>query len=258
MAYFKECDRVRSFHGLASFYRKFIKGFSDICGPLTETMGGDRKEFKQTIGENKGFNFLKGKVIEWPILALLDFNKVFQVDCDASGTAIEVVLSQEGRLVAYYSEKLNDAKRKYYVYDQEFYAIVQALKKWRHYLLPKEFVLYTDHQALQYLNSQGKLNQRHLKWVEFLQSYTFVLKHRSGTSNRVADALSRRHLLLIEMQIEVVGFKELTNLYLEDLDFAEAWKACTVPVTLDRTKWLDFIIQDGMLFKGSCAFPKVL
>ena len=126
------------------------------------------------------------------MLGLLDFNKVFYVDCDANGSPIGAILSQEGEPIAYFNEKLNDAKKKYYVYDQEFYAIVQALKKWRHYLLPKEFVLYTDHQALQYLNSQGKLNQRHLKWVEFMQSYTFLSKHRSGRSNRVADALSRR------------------------------------------------------------------
>jgi hypothetical protein len=71
-------------------------------------------------------------------------------------------LSQEGKPIAYFSENLNDAK-KYYVYAQEFYAIVQDLKKWRHYLLAKEFYLFIDHQALQYLNSQGKLNQRHLK-----------------------------------------------------------------------------------------------
>ena len=93
---------------------------------------------------------------------------MFQVDCDARGIAIGAIMSQEGRPVAYFSEKLNDEKRKYFVYDKEFYAIVQALKKWRQYLLPEEFVLYTDHQALQYLNSQGKLNQRHLKWIEFL------------------------------------------------------------------------------------------
>ena len=97
---------------------------------------------------------------------------LFRSDFDACSLAIGAILSQEGRTVAYFSEKLNDAKRKYYVYDQVFYAIVQELKKWRHYPLPKDFVLYTNHQALQYLNSQGKLNQRHLKWVEFLQSYT--------------------------------------------------------------------------------------
>ena len=82
---------------------------------------------------------LKQIVTEQPILALPDFNKVFQVDCDASGTAIGAILSQEGRPISYFNEKLNDAKRKYFVYDQEFYTIVQALKKWRNYLRPKEF-----------------------------------------------------------------------------------------------------------------------
>ena len=77
------------------------------------------------------------------------------------------------------------------------------------------------------------------------------MKHRSGKFNKVVDVLSRRHLLLTEMQIEVVGFKELMNLYLEDPNFVEAWKVCTIHVTLDRMKWLDYIVQDGMLFKGS-------
>ena len=81
-----------------------------------------------------------------------------------------------------------------------------------------------------------------MKWVEFLQSYTFVLKHRSGRSNRVVDALSRRKLLLTTMQVEVVGFEELKNLYPEDPDFYEAWKACKEPVAIDRTKWLDYLI----------------
>ena len=100
-------------------------------------MRGDRKEFKWTIGTTWSFELLKKKVIKQPFLALIDFNKVFQEDCDASGSAIGVVLSQEGKPIAYFSENLNDAKKKYSIYDQEFYAIVQALKKWRNYLLPK-------------------------------------------------------------------------------------------------------------------------
>ena len=83
------------------------------------------------------------------------------------------------------------------------------------------------------------------------------MKHKSGKSNKVADALSSRQVLLIEIQIEVVGFKELSTLYLDDLNFGEAWKACIEPVTLNRKKWLDFMIQDNMLFKGSqLCIPK--
>ena len=77
-------------------------------------------------------------------------------------------MSQEVKPVVFFSENLNDAKRNYFLYDQEFYAIVQALKKWRHYLILKDFVLYIDHKSLQYLGSQHKLNQRHMKWVEYL------------------------------------------------------------------------------------------
>ena len=159
----KNVGEVRSFHGLASFYKNFIRNFSAIGNAMNETMRGDQKYFKQTNGADKSFETLKHKVVELPILALPDFNKVFQVECDASGSAIGAVLSQEGKLVAFFSEKLKDEKKKYFVYGQEFYAIVQALKKWRHYLIPEEFVLYTDHKDLQYLGSQHKLNQRHVK-----------------------------------------------------------------------------------------------
>ena len=113
----RSVTEVRSFHGMVSFYKKIIRAFSGICEPLTETMRGARKEFKWTIGVDKSFNLLKEKVIKQPILALPDFNKVFQVDCDTSGTAIGAILSQEGTHVAYFNEKLNDAKRKYFVYD---------------------------------------------------------------------------------------------------------------------------------------------
>ena len=120
----KNVGEVRSFHGLASFYRKFIKNFTAVCNAMTKTMREDKKEFKWTHGDDKSFETLKQKVAELPILAFPDFNKVFQVECDASGNAIGAILNQEGKHVTFFSEKLNDAKRKYSMYDQESYAIV--------------------------------------------------------------------------------------------------------------------------------------
>ena len=125
----KNVGEVRSFHGSASFYRKFIKNFNVVDNVMTETMRGDKRDFKWQHGANKIFEALKHNIIELPILALHSFNKVVQVECDASGSAIGVVLSQEGKIVSFFTEKLNDSKRNYFLYDQEFYAIVQALKK---------------------------------------------------------------------------------------------------------------------------------
>jgi hypothetical protein len=82
---------------------------------------------------------------------LSDFQKTFQVKCDASRFAIGVVLGQDDRPITYFREKLNEEKVKYSTYDKDFYAIIQALKKWRHYLIPKEFVLYSDNHALQFM-----------------------------------------------------------------------------------------------------------
>ena len=74
--------------------------------------------------------------------------------------------------------------------------MIQDLKKWRHYLIPKEFVLYSDNQDLQFITRQEKLNQRHEKWVNFMQNFTFVINHIVGTANKVADALRRRSLII--------------------------------------------------------------
>jgi hypothetical protein len=91
--------------------------------------------------------------------------------------------------------------------------MIQALKKWRHYLIPKEFVLYTDNQALQFITRKEKLNQKHAKWVEFMQNFTFVSKHIVGTANKVVDALSRRSLIVHEFQVETLGFEHLKDMY---------------------------------------------
>ena len=135
-----------------------IKGFSQVCAPILETIKEVNQPFRWTEAADRNFNLLKRKITEKLILALPNFEKVFQVETDASGEAVGAVLSQEQRPIAYFSEKLNDAKKKYSSYDKEFYAIVQALKKWRHHLLPKEFILYSDNHALQFINNQPKLS----------------------------------------------------------------------------------------------------
>ena len=234
---------VRSFHGLVSFYRRFIRGFSSIMAPITECLKGDK--FKWTSVAEESFELIKKKVTEAPCLVLPDFNKVFEVECDASQVGIGAVLSQEGRPIAFFSEKLNEAKRKYSTYDKEFYAIYRALFHWSQYLLYKPFVLFSDHEALKFINHQHKLNRRHATWVEFLQAYNFTIKHKAGVHNVVADALSRRHALVTSMQVQVVGFDVLKELYEEDADFGEIWKLCT-----DKP-FKDFVRMDGFLFKGN-------
>jgi len=160
----KSLFEVRSFHELASFCRKFIRNFSEICAPMLDTITKASQPFCWTRAAEDSFQLLKRKIIERPILRLPDFSKLFQVRCDASGIAIGAVLSQEARPVAFFSEKLNESWQKYSSYDKEFYAMVQALKHWRHYLLGNEFVLFSDNSALQYV----------------MQQHTFMLKHISG------------------------------------------------------------------------------
>uniref|UniRef100_A0A2N9EJL2 Integrase catalytic domain-containing protein n=1 Tax=Fagus sylvatica TaxID=28930 RepID=A0A2N9EJL2_FAGSY len=234
---------IRSFHGLASFYRHFIRSFSNIIAPITECLKGGKFQWNEEA--QKSFELIKKKVTEAPVLILPDFSKLFEVDCDASGVGIGDVLSQEGKPIAFFSEKLNESRRKYSTYDKEFYAIIRALDHWSHYLLPNEFLLHSNHEVLKYLNSQQKLNSRHASWVEFLQPYYFSIKHKSRKLNQVADALSRRHSLLSTMVVQVLGFEVLKELYKNDPDFGNVWESCS------KGSFNHFLVQEGFLFKNN-------
>ena len=103
--------------------------------------------------------------------------------------------------------------------------------------MPKECVLYSDNHALQFINIQPKLNQRHAKWVEFLQNFTFVIKHTSGKSNKVVDALSRVSLVMQEIKISTLGFENSIAMYKDDVDFKDIYAAYENPVTHNRSQW---------------------
>ena len=143
----RSVGQVRSFHGLAGFYRRFVRDFSTIAAPLTEVI---KKSvgFKWGEEQEKAFQTLKQRLTNPPLLALPNFAKAFEIECDASGVGIGAVLTQEGRPIAYFSEKLSGAALNYPTYDKEMYALVLALETWQHYLLSKEFIIHTDHQSL--------------------------------------------------------------------------------------------------------------
>jgi len=90
-------------------------------------------------------------------------------------------------------------------YDKEFYAIVRSLEHWSHYTMASEFLLQSDHEALKCIQGQHKLNPRHAKWVEYLQSFHFTIKHKLGKLNQGVDALSRRHLILLQLDAFILG-----------------------------------------------------
>lgn len=191
---------ARSFHGLSKYYRKLIRQFSSICASMLDTIkGGMKNKFIWNEHANKIFELLKEKMYTQLVLVLPSFEKILTIECDSNNVAIGVILSQEGKIVAFNFKKLSEAKRKYSPYDLEMYALVQALRKWRRYFIPKEFIVYSDNQPLSFLNSQEKLSHNHMKWVEYLQAYTFNIKHKKGVLNKVADAFSRRALTLQEI-----------------------------------------------------------
>jgi hypothetical protein len=122
---------------------------------------------------------------------------------------------------------------------------------------PKEFFLYSDNQALQFITRQETLNQKHAKWVEFMKNFTFVIKYIVGTANKVAGALSRRSLIVQESQVETLWFEHLKEMYKEDADFKEAYEACKNPLMGNKSPWTEYLIQDGLFFKGiQLCIPK--
>ncbi|KAK7263636.1 hypothetical protein RJT34_31230 [Clitoria ternatea] len=241
----KNVSEVRSFHGLASFYRRFVKDFSTLASPLNELV---KKNVSFVWGprQEKAFQDLKDRLTHAPILKLPNFSKTFELECDASNVGIGAVLLQEGHPIAFFSEKLNGATINYPTYDKEFYALIRALQTWEHYLILKEFVIHSDHQSLKFIKGQHKLNKRHAKWVEYLEQFPYVIKYKNGKTNIVADALSRRHSLLTSLGAKVIGLDEIRSLYPTDLDFSNIFNSSST-----STSHKGFYILDGYLFKAN-------
>ena len=145
---------VWSFHGLTNFYKRFIRDFSCIVAPITECLKG---KFKWGEEEEQSFAIIKEKLCNASVLALPNFDKLFEIICDTCEVDIGVV-SQEKCLIAFFSEKLNEARLKWTTYDKELYVVVRALKIQEHYLINRDFILYSNYKALK-VSEQSEENQ---------------------------------------------------------------------------------------------------
>ncbi|XP_071933704.1 uncharacterized protein [Coffea arabica] len=182
---------VRSFLNLAGYYRRFIKNFSRISGPLTNLTKKQGKYIWDVKCEGS-FQELKKQLTMAPVLALPSGSDSYTVYTDTSREGLGCVLMQNKNVIAYASRKLKPHEQNYPTHDLELAAVVFALKKWRHYLYCVTFEVYTDHKSLKYLFSQKELNLRQRQWVEFLKDYDCTINYHPGKANVVADALSRK------------------------------------------------------------------
>jgi hypothetical protein len=186
----KDVSDIRSFMGLAGYYRRFVKGFSKIGCPIT-TLQKKGTKFTWTQKCEERFQTLKHLLTHTPILKIVDPEADFLMCTNAYKEGLEGVLMQGGSVFCYESRKLNEHEVNYVTHDLELAAIVHALKMWRHYLLGRKFLLMTDHYGLRYLFDQPKLNARQARWMALLSEFDFEIKHIKGKENKVVNALSR-------------------------------------------------------------------
>ena len=185
-------SELRSFLGLVGFYRQFIPNFATIAEPLTDlTRKGKPEKLQWEEMHDNAFSKLKGHLTTSPILCLPDFSRVFILQTDACEVGIGSSICHEfdGVMhpIAYASKKLLPRERNYSTVEKECLSIVWAVQKFQNYLYGKEFVLETDHFALQYLQNKRFQNGRLMRWALALQPYRFTIRYIKGTENVCAD-----------------------------------------------------------------------
>ncbi|WVZ49816.1 hypothetical protein U9M48_001142 [Paspalum notatum var. saurae] len=187
----RNVTEIRSFLGLAKYYRRFFENFSKIAKPMTELLK-NKVSFEWNDKREKSFQCLKDKLTTTPVLTLLDLQKDFVVYCDASRQGLGCVLMQDNHVVSYASRQLRAHEENYPTHDLELAAVVHALKIWRHYLIGNKCDIYTDHKSLKYIFTQSELNMRHRRWLESIKDYELEINYHPEKANVVADVLSRK------------------------------------------------------------------
>ncbi|GFX05763.1 retrovirus-related Pol polyprotein from transposon gypsy [Trichonephila clavipes] len=193
--------QVQSFLGLTGYFRKYIKDYSKIAKPLSDLT---RKEnlFVFGIQQKEAFEKLKKIMSEGPILHLYKYGRKTELHTDACKQGYGAILLQEaedGKLhpVYYMSKKTNTAEEKYDSYELEVLAIINALKKFRVYLLGQPFKIVTDCSAFQKTMQKKELITRIARWALQLEEFDYEIEHRAGSRMKHVDALSRYPVMMV-------------------------------------------------------------
>jgi hypothetical protein len=184
---------LRSFLGLASYYRKFIKNFAKVGAPLTNLLKKSVVPYDWDEACDKAFETLKGILVKAPVLKLFDFDKDFEIHSDASDFAIGGVIVQNGRPVAFESKNLSETERRWLTHEKEMWAVIHCLKTWGHYIGSKDVVVWINNVTLKYFATQPKLSSKQQRWQNTLALFNVDIWHKPGKENIVHDALSRKH-----------------------------------------------------------------
>ena len=256
---------VKSFLGLANYYRRFIKDFAKIASPLNQLLRKDHK-FLWTDACEQAFKALKEALISAPILAFPDFKETFHLYTDASNKGVGVTLGQiqNGRKVAiaYAGRDFNSAEKNYSTTEREALAVIFGIKQFEPYLYGRKFILHTDHHSLKWLMSISDPSGRLARWSLLVQQYDFEIRNHPGAAHANADTLSRRPYTLPSPSIpayDVPGIQtpRVCDLQRHDPDlsdlvqYLETWK---LPDHNDTARSLlstvddYFLNEDGLLF----------
>ncbi|KAA0066527.1 ty3-gypsy retrotransposon protein [Cucumis melo var. makuwa] len=233
-------SEVRSFLGLAGYYRRFVENFSRIATPLTQlTRKGAPFVWSKACEDS--FQNLKQKLATAPVLTVPDGSGSFVIYSDASKKGLGCVLMQQGKVIAYASRQLKSHEQNYPTHDLELAAMVFALKIWRHYLFDEKIQIFTDHKSLKYFFTQKELNIRQRRWLELVKDYDCEILYHPGKANVVVDALNRKPTL----RQKIIDAQSNDPYLFEKRGLAEAGQAVEFSISSDG----------GLLFERRLCLP---
>jgi hypothetical protein len=242
---------LRSFLGLARYYRKFIRHLRVICQPLKALLKKGSM-FIWTTKHGNAFDTFKKALVTTPILALHDFIVVFLVETHASVVGVGIVLMQKGHPLAFRSKALGPKSRGLSTYEKEYLAVILVVQQWCPYLQHHEFVILTDHKSHTQLNEQRLHTPWQHKVFTKLLSLQYRVQYRPSTENRVVDALSRCATTDLQALSSVVPqwLLDVQASYTRDA----AAQTILAKLLVDLAALPNYVLKDGLIQYKACIW----